>query len=437
MHTTISIPSEEIIFEPTSGLDNTGQVFKWKDEIYRGIYHDFAPFYKHLILSDLGKILFQSGLIPAKITPFSLNGYGLVIKHRTVPVVSYPCEWSSAMLKDAALLTCDIQSKLINSGYTLKDAHPWNILFEDCRPFFIDLGSITEFTNSRFHFFINQFRHSFLYPLLLKNGAFDSIVDTKLASHCGLEGLPVYKMLFLSSSFPKWLTHKHKHRKIDSLWKKSPMEAITLLRNQVDAINIEPQISSFPPINFNSAPHRKEESESFGTAFFQNVLNRLNPKSILQMGFNDFLWPTLTSNNQATKIIVDNDDTSVNGFYTYCIHNNISANPFRMSLTEPTMPHGWDTHTSALYRFKSDLVIFFQNSKASSEKQNFSITQIARYTAAFSKKWAIVALKKNPGTQKGNPEEYACNELRKHYKNIEILSHKFHGDANLFLCLKA
>src|SRR4029079_18055617 len=55
---------------------------------------------------------------------------------------TYPHEWAASMLKDAALLHVQLFLDLGARGLTLKDWHPYNILFEGTTPRFIDFTSI-------------------------------------------------------------------------------------------------------------------------------------------------------------------------------------------------------------------------------------------------------------------------------------------------------
>lgn len=66
----------------------------------------------------------------------------VVLRHPRVPVISYPHEWCGEMLQEAALLHCRLLSAVGVRGFALKDAHPWNVLFNGARGIFIDIGSI-------------------------------------------------------------------------------------------------------------------------------------------------------------------------------------------------------------------------------------------------------------------------------------------------------
>ena len=75
--------------------------------------------------------------------PAELKGQGaLTLRHRKIAYVSYPHEWCATMLQDAAELHLTLSEQLLAKGLALKDAHPWNILFERGRPVFVDFTSI-------------------------------------------------------------------------------------------------------------------------------------------------------------------------------------------------------------------------------------------------------------------------------------------------------
>jgi hypothetical protein len=76
------------------------------------------------------------------IATLASKGPKLVLKHKKIKYISYPHEWCASMLKDAALFHLELSQKLIAQELFLKDAHPWNILFEKGSPVFVDFTSI-------------------------------------------------------------------------------------------------------------------------------------------------------------------------------------------------------------------------------------------------------------------------------------------------------
>ena len=89
-----------------------------------------------------------------------------VLKHETVPMVSYPYEWPFGMLRDAALLQLDVTRAALDEGMTLKDATPFNIQWVGPRPTFIDIGSFTANHPGDPWAGYRQFCELFLYPPL-------------------------------------------------------------------------------------------------------------------------------------------------------------------------------------------------------------------------------------------------------------------------------
>ena len=167
MSAPFQIPSDEINFEPQSYGDPNGRVFGWQDQIYRGIKRQKTDFYKELVNSALIQTLIQKQvLIPTEITNLQLLNYGLVLKHKKLPIISYAFEWSFDALKDAALVILSLQAELSKNGLTLQDAHPWNVLFDGSHPLFVDFCSIVPAVDRSWRAY-DEFRRFFLNPLRL------------------------------------------------------------------------------------------------------------------------------------------------------------------------------------------------------------------------------------------------------------------------------
>ena len=57
------------------------------------------------------------------------------------PFVSYPYEWTFAMLRDAALLQLELLRRALDEDLILKDSSSYNVQWRGARPVFIDVGS--------------------------------------------------------------------------------------------------------------------------------------------------------------------------------------------------------------------------------------------------------------------------------------------------------
>lgn len=112
----------------------------------RGIHAAFAAEVGEVMDSGLIEALCKRGLFPATRVidsgvPEALKGYSLVLEHEGIHPVIYPREWSFGMVKAAALAFLDILEEAWRCGYTSKDAHLFNFLFQGTRPAWVDIGS--------------------------------------------------------------------------------------------------------------------------------------------------------------------------------------------------------------------------------------------------------------------------------------------------------
>ncbi|MFB3776652.1 MAG: SAM-dependent methyltransferase [Bryobacteraceae bacterium] len=83
-----------------------------------------------------------------------------------IPFITYPYEWSFDQLRDAALLTLEVQSRALAHGLTLKDASAYNVQFRGATPVFIDTLSFERDSGGPWRAY-EQFCRHFLGPLLL------------------------------------------------------------------------------------------------------------------------------------------------------------------------------------------------------------------------------------------------------------------------------
>jgi len=90
-----------------------------------------------------------------------------VLRPRELDFVSYPYEWTFSQLKDAALLTLDVQAAALAASMTLKDASAYNVTFDGPRPVMIDALSFEARPDDAPWLAYRQFCQHFLAPLAL------------------------------------------------------------------------------------------------------------------------------------------------------------------------------------------------------------------------------------------------------------------------------
>ena len=187
----------------SSFRDPSGFLFVEDGSLYRQVNQVYRENYDHLIESGLYDALVSKGLlIPHKEASSDLartdDAYK-VLKPQPVPFISYPYEWCFSQLKDAALLTLQVQKTAIDFGATLKDASAYNVQFVGPKPVLIDTLSFEKYTEGQAWVPYRQFCQHFLAPLALM-----SCTDVRLSqlSRTYIDGVPWIWQASYSPSAP-------------------------------------------------------------------------------------------------------------------------------------------------------------------------------------------------------------------------------------------
>lgn len=128
-----------------ASCDSQGSVYIGETTVYRPVVAAHAENLREVLKIVGGGIdgVIETTVCADEDLPAELKGQGaLTLRHRKVAYVSYPHEWCATMLQDAAAFHLSLSEQLLAKGLVLKDAHPWNILFDRGRPVFIDFTSI-------------------------------------------------------------------------------------------------------------------------------------------------------------------------------------------------------------------------------------------------------------------------------------------------------
>lgn len=461
MEEQVIIPNDEISIDPTSYVDGNGRVFKWRGDIYRAIYPNTASFYLDLFEKRIFEDLYHKGLlVKTEKTPYRLDGYNLILKHEKVSYLTYCTEWPAPMLKQAALLTLDLNLELVKSGLILQDAYPWNIYFEGTKPIFIDIGSIVPVDPNIIWVAYHQFCRFFLYPLHLYAAGKGKLV--RLLLHDYLEGISdmdfkkevpttyklknpsVYFRVVLPASIERFISRFSFGKKKRLMSKSSKMHSrytkpnlrikfLKNLRKELTSIKIYiPKTNwshyyeeKFPDFNesVNWSPKQKAISA---------ILERLKPITVLDVGCNKGWYSILAAKKGAKVIAFDKDDSCISGLYSEAEKEGLDITPLIMDSINPSSSFGWccKQFPSAIERLKCEMVfalalihhlIFIQF-------QNFD--RVVEALSNFSSKWLLVEYIPRD-------DEYveACWHERFEWYNIEnlMMSLKKHfNDVQVF-----
>ncbi len=172
--------------------DPSGFVYTRDGILYRQVNQVFRDRFEVFLTSGLydelaGERLLVSHRSVALELAASGDAYA-VLEPERVGFVSYPYEWSFGQLRDAALLTLDLQERALQRGLTLRDASAYNVMFEAGRPIFVDSLSFEPREPGAPWAAYKQFCEHFLVPLTLMSRR-DIRCGTLLRSH--LDGVPL------------------------------------------------------------------------------------------------------------------------------------------------------------------------------------------------------------------------------------------------------
>ena len=153
----------------SSFRDPSGFLFKKGDKVMRQVNQVCKEDYDLLISSGLyNSLTAKKCLIPHRETEDEGKGdYYKILEPDQIRYISYPYEWSFSQLKDAALLTMDIQIEAMKHGMYLKDASAYNVQFHNGCPIFIDTLSFAKYQEGKPWVAYRQFCQHFLGPLAL------------------------------------------------------------------------------------------------------------------------------------------------------------------------------------------------------------------------------------------------------------------------------
>jgi ribosomal protein L11 methylase PrmA len=164
-------PDASIVRDPGSYRDPGGFIYRRDGVLYRQIGPASIDDWEAFVSSGLADRLIAAGRLighePADLALAATEAARAVIRPEPIEFISYPYEWTFGELRDAALLTLDLQLEALATGWTLRDASAYNIQFRDTKPVLIDSLSFGPYEEGRPWVAYRQFCEHFLAPLAL------------------------------------------------------------------------------------------------------------------------------------------------------------------------------------------------------------------------------------------------------------------------------
>jgi ribosomal protein L11 methylase PrmA len=164
-----SVPA--VTRHPASWRDPAGFVYRRNGVLLRQVQPSWAEEWAAFSATPLARRLVDTGRMvgwtDAPVDDAFDDTAAAVIRPEVVPFVSYPYEWTFGQLRDAALLTLEVQAAAVAADWTLKDASAYNVAFRGVTPVLIDHLSFQRLPPDSPWVAYQQFCEHFLAPLAL------------------------------------------------------------------------------------------------------------------------------------------------------------------------------------------------------------------------------------------------------------------------------
>jgi len=420
---TSKIPENEAQFSLKT-RDPNGRVFSWQGEIYRAIPAERVEFCERLFSDGVVDELVKKGLlIDTERTTLQMDGYPLILKHRTLPFVSYAEEWCPMMLRDAALKVTDLLITLVGHGLTLQDAHAHNVLFDSTRPLWVDFGSIVPAVTETSLPALDELRLWFLEPLRLRSAGYSGLARWLLQSS---EYPALQQEMAVLMRKPSVRSHYNAAklrllqmagrrtpgrlrplasralslgRKLNSRARPasnaSPLGSAVQLKRMVESICIpvprtewSEYYKEFPSLSPSPEWTLKRHS-------VHKVLSELKPATVLEIGSNRGWYSQLAASLGSQVVAFDVDETAITQLYIDAKTANQRILPVVMNFKFFTPARGYfcRTRPAANERLSCDLVLAIALTHHLVFKQHLGFDAIVQGLELFAKKWLLVEFK--------------------------------------------
>lgn len=383
----------------SSFRDPAGFLFRFDGELFRQINPVYYPDFQHLIESGLYQELAQERLLISHQEVPYLDSK--VIKPEKIPFISYPYEWSFSQLKDAALLTLNIQKRALQYGMSLKDASSYNVQFYQGKPIFIDTLSFARYVEGKPWEAYRQFCQHFLAPLMLMSYR-DIRLNQLLKIY--IDGIPLdlaSNLLPASSKFKlSCALHIHMHAKMQKKYEQSSKVEIKKQKFTITILKhfIESLIQTVNKLTWKV--HKKSEWYDYYSTnhnytscalnqkemIINEWVKKISPVSLWDLGANIGRFSLIAAQHCQQVVSWDIDTSCVESFYQHTRQHNHTILPLILDLTNPSPSLGWAHHErqSLMERGPVDAILALGLIHHLAIVNNVPLNKIAEFFAALT-----------------------------------------------------
>jgi hypothetical protein len=350
-----------VVRDPGSYRDPSGFVYRRDGRILRQCNRRYARHWDAATSSGfLDGLIAEGLLVPHETVGLDLaasDDAHAVIAPKPLEFVSYPYEWTFGQLRDAALLTLELERRAIEAGFTLKDASAYNICFDAGRPVLIDTLSFEVAEQGAAWIAYRQFCQQFLAPLAVM--AYRD-VRLGLLLRDYIDGLPLDLASRLLPARTRLrfglLTNVHLHARVDRRAKGRADSAAAVTAPKVGAIRLSALVDglrrSVEKLTWTPAGTEWADyagNTSYGAAATEakdrlvaELLGPIAPRVVWDLGANTGRFSRIAADGGARVVAWDIDPGAAERHYRVLrAAGEARILPLVMDLANPSPGIGW------------------------------------------------------------------------------------------------
>lgn len=331
-------------------VDRHGVLFEHDGRLLRGFKGEALRPMGTLLEHGVASEAVRAGLVPFhRRTDIQLMGYPLVVEVERVSRISYPPEWTTRGLLTSAQAILRLQRALLPHGLMLKDAHPWNVLFQGLQPRFIDLGSIVDRTPRVPRPWFDEFRRHLVVPLWLRRMGAHVGADAVQREHLG----PLKRLTERRVARPLppgfWFAVRGgsvEERRLDRLTR------------YLEGIGSHAQSDAWTNYDQHEVPVGDESAYNGKQSAILEFLRDEPRGSLLDLAANRGWFTELASSLGHRVIAMDVDDGALTALWDRCRERGIEAEVVRADVVRPPGSHGVALVYDGFFRrMRSDVLL--------------------------------------------------------------------------------
>ncbi len=343
---------KEVLFSATSIVDPVGRIFSYQDRIFRTIQcKKSEELYRELLQQSYFSLLCEKGLIDSWISDdIGLPGIDLILEHKKLAFPVHPAEMTILSIWTSVKMLVTLEQALIERDLQLKDSHPWNLMFDEGKPVYIDFGSVVRLSQFCTGWY-EELKRFYLIPLWIHK-----VYGEKLSQEYRREHLKGFGQLFISKHL---INDCHFPQPIKPA---SDKATIFQLLNEIEvwldsfSLKAEPQKwSQYQQSGDTSDPLIPVSDKH---KFVYQMLVNLKPKTVLDMAANKGFYSEVAARLGAVVICFDNEEFNVDACNELAKTKNLNITSVLLDFLHPNPASGLGLlFPDSFSRFNADCIM--------------------------------------------------------------------------------